>query len=501
MEDKSYLQNRLIIVSNRLPIVLTKGRDNSWQVSSGSGGLVTAMAPVLKNRGGIWIGWAGNVAEEGLVTDQLLQEKSKEIGYSLKAINLTSEEKEMYYKGFANEVLWPLFHDFIAHCNFNPKYWKSYQQVNHKFAQTVTQNVAEDDFIWIHDYHLIEIVSELRSMGINNKIGFFLHIPFPPPDVFVRLPWRFQLLNSLLEYDLVGFQSLGDRRNFLQCIRSFKVDLKIRGKGQVISLAIEKREVRVGVFPIGIDFTDVRSLSSTQTVADKAWYIHENFANQKIVFGVDRLDYSKGIPDRLKAFRNALRRFPELREKISFVQIVVPSRREIIKYEALKTEIEQLVGEINGEFANTAWTPIHYFFRSFDQEDLIAYYRTAEIALITPLKDGMNLVAKEYCASNLEETGVLILSEFAGAAGQLKKGAIIVNPHDTEGMAEAIYKAFHMAEESKKTNMRILRQNVRRYDIFWWVNSFLQAAISRKLESFPLIEEYLPLTEDEKNNI
>ena len=488
-------ENRLIIVSNRLPIVLTENENGAWQVQAGSGGLVTALAPVLRNRGGIWIGWSGNVQEKSGSLKSLLANETKNFGYTLKSVDLTTEEREKYYEGFANEIIWPLFHDFAAHCNFNPDYWSVYQRVNHKFARVIMQNLRQDDFVWVHDYHLMYAAKELRKLAVKSRIAFFLHIPFPPLDTFVRLPWRFQILHALLEYDLIGFQTLRDRRNFIQCIRTLIQGVRIVGKGQVIALRFANREIRVCAFPISIDFKEFAKSAATQEVSENAWFIHGDLPEQQIIFGVDRLDYTKGILEKLKAYRKALTCFPELQQKTTLVQVVVPSRRSIPKYASLKTEIERLVGEINGQFTLSGWVPIHYIFRSLERPELLAYYRTSEIALLTPLKDGMNLVAKEYCACNLEENGVLIMSEFAGAAAQFQKYALLVNPHDIEGIAEAIFQAFKMSFDERKSRMRKLRQIVRRNTIFWWVNSFLRAAFTKNLNSFPLIEDYTPVLE------
>jgi trehalose 6-phosphate synthase len=252
------------------------------------------------------------------------------------------------------------------------------------------------------------------------------------------------------------------------------------------------RRVRVGVFPISIDFKEFSRLAKSTEVADRAWYLHEKLPETHIVLGIDRLDYTKGILERLKAFKNLLLRYPEVREKVVFVQVVVPSRRSIEDYESLKVEIEQLVSEINGLFTCSGWVPVHYFFQSLDRPELVAYYRMAETALITPLKDGMNLIAKEFCASSLEEDCVLVLSEFAGAAAQFQKGALLVNPHDTEGVADAIRRSIQMGSAEKRQRMKRLRDGVKRQDIYWWVNSFLSAGIDRKLDTFPIIEDYVP---------
>ncbi|MGH9339310.1 MAG: alpha,alpha-trehalose-phosphate synthase (UDP-forming) [Acidobacteriota bacterium] len=489
--------NRLVIVSNRLPIVL-KQEGGSWQVSKGSGGLVTALAPVLRDRGGLWIGWPGIVeGDADLNLEQLMDNATQDSGYLLRPVILTAEERDNFYYGFANEVIWPIFHDLQTMCNFNPGYWKAYQQVNRKFATEIARHSRPDDYVWVHDYHLMNVAQELRELGIHSAVGFYTHIPFPPLDMFLKLPWRLEILRALLQYDLIGVQTIRDLRNLLQCVEKIIPDARIEGNGQVASVLFDGREIRVGSFPISIDFKEFSTLAHSQEVGEEAWYIHENFPNRKIILGVDRLDYTKGIPYRLDAYRRALECYPELHEKISLIQIVVPSRQDIPEYQELKTEIEQSVGEINGEFTRGDWLPVQYIFRSLERRELLAYYRTAEIALVTPLKDGMNLIAKEYCASKVDNNGILILSEFAGAASQLQDGAILVNPYHIEGMAEAIRRAFYMPEQERKQRMEILRAVIRDQDIFWWVDSFLRAAISKDLAHFPLQKDYVPQIEVE----
>jgi trehalose 6-phosphate synthase len=329
--------------------------------------------------------------------------------------------------------------------------------------------------------------------GSKARIAFFLHIPFPPLDVYVKLPWRFQLLHALLAYDLVGFQTLRDRRNFLQCVRALIHEARAIGKGQIVSIQHGGREVRIGAFPIGIDYNDFVKRASTPEVTQKAEALRAQLPNRQLILGVDRLDYTKGIPWRLEAFRNALTRYPELRERVTLVQVVIPSREDIPRYHELKTRIEGLVGEINGQFTQPGgWVPIHYVFRSIENTDLLAYYRAAEIALVTPLKDGMNLVAKEYCACSIEEDCVLILSEFAGAAPQLQGGALLVNPYDVEGVADAMRLAFHMPSDERRGRMRRMRRAIRKQEIYWWADSFLRAAIAKDLSAFPLPSDYVP---------
>jgi trehalose 6-phosphate synthase/phosphatase len=488
---------RLAVVSNRLPIVM-KQTDGAWSVTPGAGGLVTAMGPVLRDRGGLWIGWLGIPSEqiagdESSIRALLEKAGTPKTGYSLRPVQLTQEDVDLFYKGFSNESIWPLFHDIPSNCTFDPAYWEAYRRVNWKFAKAIAEYTHEDDFVWIHDYHLILVASELRKMGVQRHVGFYLHIPFPSLDLFLKLPWRFKILDGFKDYDLVGFQTMRDRRNFIQCMRALAGGRVTRGKGHVSGLSLQDREIRVGAFPISIDYDEFSRLAATREVSDRVWSIRTTMQNVKIVLGVDRLDYTKGIPQRLRAVAEALTRYPELQGRLTLVQVVVPSRRSVELYEALKQEIERLVGEINGRFTRNGWSPIHYIFRPLNRANLVAYYRAAEIALVTPLKDGMNLVAKEYCACNIEENGVLILSEFAGAAGQLQGGAILVNPFDIEGMADAIHQAFRMESAERQRRMHKLRRSIQKNTIFHWVNSYLKAGIEKELSHFPRLELFMPV--------
>ncbi|MDH4225663.1 MAG: trehalose-6-phosphate synthase [Deltaproteobacteria bacterium] len=479
-------EKRLMIVSNRLPITVVQDGE-AWQVRPSSGGLVTAMAPVLRGRGGMWIGWTE--APPGVDVEALAAQHEKASGYRLAPVALSGQDVDLFYHGFSNEVVWPLFHSLQTVCNFNPDYWESYLKVNRKFADRIISLNAGNHYIWVHDYHLMHVGKFLKEGGLEGPVGFFLHIPFPGPDTFLKLPWRREILDALLDCDLIGFQTLQNRRNFIQCVRTVFKDVAVGGKGQVLTLRVGERTLRVGNFPIGIDYQSFVSQAASPEVTDRAWEVHQLLPERQLILGVDRLDYTKGIPYRLDGFRRALKDYPELRGQVTFIQVVVPSREDTPAYSALKMEIEGLVGEINGEYTVPGWVPIHYQFRHLTRTELLAYYRTCEIALITPLEDGMNLVCKEYCAANLEETGVLILSEFAGAAPQMQKGAILVNPYDRDGLAQAIRQALGMPQEERKARMRKLRRQVQERSIFWWVDTFLRAGFARNLAAFPQLEE------------
>jgi len=476
---------RLVVVSNRLPFIFKRDNTGAWIAEPGGGGLVTALLPVLRDRGGVWIGWPGATGDPKELASALAESGAR-AGYAFGSVDLTPEEIHNFYLGFSNEIIWPLFHDLQSLCNFEPAYWRTYCEVNRKYAKAIRARSRPDDFIWIHDYHLMNTAAELRRLGVTSKLGFFLHIPFPSPDLFLTLPWRESLLRALLEFDLIGFQTSRDRRNFVRCARMLVGDFDVEGRGQVLSARIGKREVRIGSFPISIDYRAFERRAETPEVAQKAQELHRLLPNRKLLLGIDRLDYSKGIPLRLKAFQNLLARYPDLREKVSLLQVVVPSREDIPEYHRLRTEIEQLVGQINGSFVRPGgWVPVWFEYRSLSRLELLAYYRAADIALITPLKDGMNLVAKEYCACSIEEDCVLILSEFAGAATQLARGALLVNPHDVEGVADTIRTAVRMPPEERRDRMRRMRASIREQDVFWWVDSYLRAAITKDLRSFP----------------
>ena len=479
-------RQRLVVVSNRLPAALKKEGDE-WTVKGGSGGRVTALAPVLKNRGGVWIGWSGS-SDPTVDVDSLLADFSSEAGYDLFTVPLTKEEVDGYYFGFSNEIIWPLFHDLQTRCKFSPDFWRMFLDVNFKFAELVARKTTSDDYVWIQDYHLMHMAFFLKSMGVKRKTGFFLHIPFPPPDIFMKLPWRWKVIQALTEFDLVGFQTYQDRENFAECLRRLAPEAKVEGKGGVVEVQLGKRSFRLGAFPISIDFNQFNALAERHEVGHKIFEIREALKHRKIILGVDRLDYTKGIPERIRSIQTLLRRYPDLVGRFNFVQIAVPSREEVDEYKELRTEIEQLVGRVNGEFSFPGWVPVHYHYKSFPHDELVAYYGAADIALVTPLRDGMNLVAKEYCAAHPDEDGVLVLSEFAGAAAQLQKDAYLVNPYDLEGVAKALHRALHWDKRQRRESMQNLRDHVRKNNIYWWVDSFLQAGIAQTLDNFPEVD-------------
>ena len=381
-------------------------------------------------------------------------------------------ERSRFYCGFSNEVLWPLFHDLQSRCNFDPTYWDTHLTVNRRFAEKAAGEAEPGDLIWVHDYHLMSVARSLRELGIHERLAYFHHIPFPSPDIFEKLPWREEILTALLDFDVVGFQTLRDRRNFVACLRHFVKAAEISHHGDHLLVEEPGRTTFVGAFPISIDFEEFSRSAANGDVGARAAEIARGLGDCRIVLGVDRLDYTKGIPERLAAFRHLLESQPELRKRVTLLQVVVPSREGIPTYGELKAQIQGMVSEINGHYGEPDWVPVHYIHRSLDRPELLAYYRAADIALVTPLMDGMNLVSKEYCASRVHDDGVLVLSEFAGAAFQLHQGALLVNPYHTRAVAQAIRRAYDMPLPEQRTRMRKLRARVRRENIFHWRDSF-----------------------------
>lgn len=465
---------RLVVVSNRLPVAIeSTGKRGGRQLRPSVGGLVTALAPIMEENHGLWIGWPGWDQEPH--SAQLLQEFNRRHAYELRPVWLNAKEVDGYYRGFSNETLWPLFHDLLGYCKFETEHWQAYTQANHHFAQVIAAALRADDFVWVHDYQLTLVAQHLRAMQVQHRLSFFLHIPFPSLDLFRRLPWKQNIIQALMEYDLLGFQTLRDRRNFIQCVKGLIPQVAIEVRRRYSLIHYGPRMVKVGHFPIGIDFEEFNRDAQASAVAENAQYFRRQFGSRTLILGVDRLDYTKGIPERFLAFERALEKYPDLQGKVSLFQVVVPSRTHVPYYQDLKEILEGMVGRINGRFSRLGWIPIHYMYRMLDRVKLLGCYRACEIALVTPLRDGMNLVAKEYCTSTVDGNGVLILSEFAGAADQLAKGALIVNPYDREKMADAIYRAFTMELGERRERMRVLRAQIRRNDVHRWVQWFLES--------------------------
>ncbi|MFD2515120.1 bifunctional alpha,alpha-trehalose-phosphate synthase (UDP-forming)/trehalose-phosphatase [Pontibacter locisalis] len=472
---------KLIIVSNRLPVKLQE-KEGELIFKTSEGGLATGLGSIYKEGDNIWIGWPGQVVEE--------PEKQKKVTEDLKKENmlpvfLTETEIKEYYEGFSNETLWPTFHYFSQYAVYEQQLWETYVQANQKFCDAVAEQAGPDDTIWVHDYQLLLLPSMLREKLPDCTIGFFQHIPFPSYEVFRLLPWRKELLEGMLGSDLVGFHTYDDMRHFLSSVN------RIVGHGSMHGwINLSSRSLLVDSFPMGIDYEKYAGIAKTEEVGRRANIYRNNLHAEKVMIAVDRLDYSKGIPQRLDAFEKFLAKYPEFQGKVTLVMLVVPSRDEVEKYKELKEEIDEKVGRINGKFSDINWNPIQYFYRSYPLETLSALYRMADVALVTPMRDGMNLVCKEYVASRHDQSGVLILSEMAGASKELSD-AILINPNDINQMVEALHEALTMPEEIQKVHMSSMQETIKRYNIHHWVSMFMDRLSYVKIKQLSMATSYL----------
>ncbi|HEV8455766.1 MAG TPA: bifunctional alpha,alpha-trehalose-phosphate synthase (UDP-forming)/trehalose-phosphatase [Gemmatimonadales bacterium] len=455
---------RVLIVANRLPITV-RVSEAGVEVQRSSGGLATGLLRPHEESGGLWIGWSGS--SEVLTESQQAELDHQLGGMRLVAVPLSANQITRYYEGFSNGVLWPLFHYLLDQVPLHVRDWEAYVEANDRFADVVAQQYQVGDLIWVHDYQLLLLPGLLRQRLPDARIGFFLHIPFPSEELFRTLPERDRLLRGLLGADLVGFHTPTYLRHFAASLT------------QILGLTVEidrvqltDREVRLGVFPMGIDAQTFIALAEDPAVQAEAQSLRGD-GTVKLLVGVDRLDYTKGIPRRLLSYEKMLQTHPDLRGQVRLVQVAVPSRTGVGAYQEFRSLVDGLVGRINGDFATPSWVPVHYIFRGLSDRELVALYRAADVMLVTPLRDGMNLVAKEFVASRTDGDGVLVLSEFAGASWELPE-AIQVNPYDVEGTAESCYRALMMGAEERRTRLEPLRARVQTYDVHRWAATFLE---------------------------
>lgn len=446
-------------MANRLPMRRSGRASDGWERSPG--GLVTALHPVLRTREGLWIGWDGTSGRASRTIEH--------DGLQMKPVALATRDIDAFYHGFCNRTIWPLFHDAIRPAEFNPRWWEAYHRVNERFARAAARQVGRNRAVWIHDFHLLLVPQMLRATRPDLRIGLFLHIPFPPEEIFARVPWRASLLHGMIGADVVGFQTWKDAQNFSRASRHLA-----DAEGTDSSLTFHGHKVRVNSFPISIDAKEMETLAAKPSVQKRAVEIKSRLGNRRILLGVDRLDYTKGIEARLVAFERLLETHQVSSDRCVLVQVAVPSRETVPEYEQTRTRIEEIVGRINGEFSHPGSVAVHYFRRNLGREELAAWYLAADVMVVTPLCDGMNLVAKEYVSSRVDGGGALVLSEFAGAAQELRQ-AIIVNPYDIDGMAAGIRRAMHLPRSEQRFRMSILRMVVRRHDVQEWSGTFLEA--------------------------
>jgi trehalose 6-phosphate synthase len=452
--------SRLVIVSNRVTPI-------SGSKAATAGGLAVGVLAALRESGGIWFGWSGETIEAGAPMPKVF--RTGNITYI--TIDLQQTDFDRYYGGFSNRALWPLFHYRLDLSSFDREWYIGYRRVNQLFAEELYPYLRDDDLIWVHDYHLIPLGEELRQLGIQGRIGFFLHIPFPSTEVYVALPWHDRLAQALSAYDLLGFQTSNDLRNFHDYLYR-------EGVGYALSDGLVHafgRTIRAQDFPIGIDTEDFAKMATSAEAVRASQRLARSLLGRKLIIGVDRLDYTKGITERLRAYETLLQNYPRQRGQVTFVQISAPSREEVPEYLEMRRQVEATSGRINGRFSEFDWMPLRYLNRSFSRRTLSGFFRLSRIGLVTPLRDGMNLVAKEYVAAQSEDDpGVLVLSRFAGAADELD-GAVVVNPYDTEAVAEAMHLGLIMPLDERQDRWRRLLAQVKQRDVVYWRQSFVNA--------------------------
>jgi trehalose 6-phosphate synthase/phosphatase len=461
------MKRRLLVVSNRLPLTLRKAEDGHWTTERSSGGLASAMNPILRDNGGDWIGWAGSSGEEDQEErNSVLQEWAQKD--QCFAVELPAEIAKGFYEGYSNQTLWPVFHNFPSQLKFDAKDWQAYIEANRIFCRAVVDRYKQGDLVWVHDYQLMLLPQMLRAELPDAAIGFFLHIPFPSSEIFPILPRREELLQGLLGADLVAFQTHGHLQQFRAAL------LRVLGlESKIAEVAVGGRPIRLEAHPIGIapeQYTDLLNRDETTAQLHAEWAAR--YRGRRVLLAVDRLDYTKGIPERLRAFAHLLRSSSELREKVVLIQVAVPTREGIETYQDLRTEVNQLVGEINGKLGTPGWTPVVYINRSIERAELVALYQLADVCWVGSLRDGMNLVAKEYVACKAEGDGVLVLSEFAGAAAEMGE-ALLINPFDEERTASSIERALTLDEDERRRRMDQLHSRILHNNVFRWGERFL----------------------------
>lgn len=454
--------SRLVVVSNRV----------AQPKETRAGGLASAMQAALAEHGGLWFGWSGRLVGEH--ERSMHRERAGHVDYAL--VDLTRAEYERYYLGFANRTLWPLLHFRSALIEFKRADLAGYREVNRMFAERLAGLLRSDDLVWVHDYHLIPLGDELRRRGVASRIGFFLHVPVPPPALLAELPHHHALFGTLCAYDLVGVQTRPDRDALLDYFRD-ELGASVKADGRVMMR--DGRRLRIQAFPIGIDTALVAAQARKAAGSAATQRLVRSLEGRELAIGVDRLDYSKGLPTRFEAYAHFFSQHAAWRSRLSFLQIAPPSREDVPEYRELRSRLERIAGATNGRHAEPDWVPIRYVNRSFNQATLAGFYRVADIGVVTPLRDGMNLVAKEYVAAQPpEDPGVLVLSKFAGAASELE-GAIIVNPQDVEDLVEAFVAALEMPLEERRARWQAMFDHLSRHDISAWRNAFVRALETR----------------------
>ncbi|MFP4385447.1 MAG: bifunctional alpha,alpha-trehalose-phosphate synthase (UDP-forming)/trehalose-phosphatase [Spirochaetia bacterium] len=458
---------KIILVSNRLSVSVHRNEEGKLLFQQSMGGLATGLSSLLEQQESRWVGWSGLPEESFSPQEKETVEEKLRSEYHSIPVSLSGEELDSFYYGFCNNIIWPLFHYFPTYVDYDQNLWDAYRKVNEKYLHKVLEVAGPEDTIWVHDYQLMLLPGMIKNEIKNAKIGFFLHIPFPSYEIFRLLPWRDELLKGLMGSDLIGFHTYDYARHFLSSVRRL-----LGYEHNLGNIPYRNRMVNVDVFPMGIDYPKYHNSSDDPEIKEEIDKVKETLHGRKLILSVDRLDYTKGILQRIRAYKFFLEKYPDYREKVNMIIIVAPSRTQVNQYIELKKEVDELVSEVNGTMSTIDWTPIRYFYRPFPFNQLTAIYSLADVLLVTPIRDGMNLIAKEYVAARKDMEGAIVLSETAGASKELGE-ALIINPSNTEEIADNLKIALEMPREEKIYRNKVMNQRLKRYNVNYWAGDFI----------------------------
>ncbi|WP_281951634.1 alpha,alpha-trehalose-phosphate synthase (UDP-forming) [Nitrosophilus kaiyonis] len=485
---------RVLLVSAILPIVIKKSNEG-FIIKKSPGGLIRAIEQVSKFMDVSWIGWHGYSKLTSQIKDIINNESQKE-KINMIPVELNKDEIINFFHGFSNITLWPLFHEFVDYALFEEKYWKFYKKVNKKFAQKIVENCNNFDFIWVHDYQFLLLPKYIKKIKKDKKIGFFLHIPFPNPELFIRLPWRESLLKGLLDYDILGFQSYNDLENFINCLKLFFEDITINYEKDFYKIVYKENVTKAKIFPISIDYQKYEKAKDLEITKKIANNLLDIYKGKKIVFCADRLDFTKGLLEKIKSYETFLEKYPQFIGKIVFIEAVSKNIKKAKVYKELEEKFFKECERVNEKFSKNSYKPIVVLDKRLDFNTLVAYYNVADICYVSSIKDGMNLVSKEFIASKEKDSfGALILSEFTGAAQELYKDAYLINPFDYDRNSDIIYKILNENKDLIKEKLNSLQNHIKKFDIKWWSESYIRFVDGQTLKDSPSLLKKIPLHE------
>ena len=488
-------KKKIVLVSALLPVSVREEKKSQYSVKVSPGGLITTLSQSVENSKVIWLGWYGYPKYSKKIEEMVIK-AGKEKGFNLLPISLSFEEFENFFNNFSNGVIWPLFHTFSQYCRFEEEYWNYYVKVNEKFASKIISFLKEnpDYVVWVHDYHFLILPEFVKAKIPDAKMYFFLHIPFPSFENFLKLPWRKKIIDGLLGYDFIGFHTKVDKNNFIQCVNHF-YDLKVNEKSYVSNIKISNKTIKVSALPISIDFEKYNQLAYDKEVLEITEVLKDRYKDKYLILSIDRIDYTKGLVEKLEGIKRFIEKYPEYRERFVMLVSTAPNIKKLPEYTQLEQLFHHKIAEINGTYGTEEWRPILFINKRLDFKELIAYYRVSDICFINSIKDGLNIVCKEYASSNVDLTGSIMLSEFAGASTEIGKYVYLVNPYDKENIADTIKYIFEEDKKIKSKKISNLRNHISQFNIHWWSDSFFRLAEGKKLDKYPELLDFYPVHE------